>query len=414
MAFVGLFALAVLLAPFFMDFRGLWKRIPMALLALVAPLGVSVSHPSAWLPLGAILLAPFVIKSARIGWFSTVFVALVLAGIGTSWVWSMRGVGSFSFGIADLRVLSSLLCGYLMFHAYAEKPHEAATFLKIFVLGHAILCFVLISGTIVSAGIPALFTYRLGSVMKVNPNILASLLDVAAPISAGMALRNQENRRVKAVWFLITGLLFASTILSQSRGALLGLVVIALVFWWALFMRFPRHRLSLLALILLCVVVAFPVVQRKVMVQSPSSIVSNMGRVVLLQKATEVLKDQEYFYGGGIDAFKSLKMQKGFPDWFDPTAQMSSHNIHLEFLLGWGVLGLLAWLLLLGWLGWYAARAGLNGDFLGFGSLAAIGAFWIHGMVDSLLVLPYFLLSNCIVAGVVLAAMAPSRNLSRN
>lgn len=405
MAFVALFLVAVLLAPFFVDVKALWKRAPIAALALVAPLGVSVSHFSAWLPLGSIFLAPFVIKPSRIGWFSTVFCGMVLVAIGISWVWSMQSVGSFSFGIADLRVLASFLCGYLLYHAFLGKRVAAELYLQIFVIGHAALCIVLICGTILFAGVPAIFSNRLGVQVNVNPNILSCLLDLAAPISAGLTFRGNHSRNNRIIWVLITALLFASTLLSQSRGGLLGLVVIAMCFWLAVFLRFRKLRALLIIAIPVGLLLAYPVIHRKVMIQSPNSIVSNMGRILLLQKAKEVLDDQEYFYGAGIDAFKTLKMTKGFPDWFDPTAQMSSHNIHLEFLLGWGAVGLAAWVSLLGWLAVRFSTAGFRGDFLGFGALGALGAFTIHGMVDSLLVLPYFMLSNCLVAGVAVAVL---------
>jgi O-antigen ligase len=66
-----------------------------------------------------------------------------------------------------------------------------------------------------------------------NPNFLAGLLVLALPPSAALASRRQSNASAVGLW-AVTALIALALLLTFTRGALLGLLVEAVVFVWLL------------------------------------------------------------------------------------------------------------------------------------------------------------------------------------
>jgi O-antigen ligase len=76
--------------------------------------------------------------------------------------------------------------------------------------------------------------------------------------------------------------------------------------------------------------------------------IGTLGRTDLLGTGLQMLKYNHYFFGSGIDNFKTEKYRYGFMTGFDTKGSMSTHNAFLEIWLGWGFIGLAGWLIFVG------------------------------------------------------------------
>lgn len=239
---------------------------------------------------------------------------------------------------------------------------------------------------------------RFGFAGNINPNVLASFLDITCGLAlyCGMDAKNPRKR----LFLLMGGIQFIALILTQTRGSVMGMAVLCCCLLW----RARKSKTAILGAVLLApVVVALGVGKTISRITSPSmnDLASNYGRIKLLESTWVVMNENNYIAGSGMDNFKKEKMKTGFPAWFDQEGMMSSHNAHLEFILGWGVFGFLGWLMMLG----AAIREGIrfsieSGNPSGVGIAIGLISFALHGLVESLIASPPFFLTLCIIMGV--------------
>ena len=236
----------------------------------------------------------------------------------------------------------------------------------------------------------SLFEGRFGSSSGINPNFIACFLDICLPLSLFLAL-NEKGRLLKASFFLLSLLYCLCILRTTSRGSLPGLVALALFF-------LIRLR-SIKAWVIIIGVSLFlakgfgeRVITRTV---APSSldILSSLTRVEMLKSGIKLLKDNYFVFGIGMDNFRLEKFKFGLSAWLDPHKQMSSHNSYLEVWLGWGLAGLVGWLSLLVGSIFRTARATVapGERNLKLGMIFALLSYMLHGLFDSLMALPPFL-----------------------
>lgn len=275
--------------------------------------------------------------------------------------------------------------GWIRIHSLAVALGTSGVILSVFSIGLA-------------AVTGRLFVERLGLSGGINPNIVCSFLDFSLPLTM-MLYFLSDRLRVRIPVLAAVALQLAVMVLAQTRGSVPGYVLTGLTFVYLI-----RRQTLFLASILMTAapfiaLVGMKVVQRILRPDTNDS-ASNLGRLGLLQVAFEVLRQNSFVLGVGMDNFKKIKESFGFPRWFDQTMMMSSHNAHLEFWLGWGFPGLVGWLLLLGGAIWrclvvYKRRR----HPLALGLALALIGFSLHGLVESLVAAPPFLVVLSLVIG---------------
>lgn len=262
--------------------------------------------------------------------------------------------------------------------------------------------------TIAQGGPLALITSRLGANLHYNSNLLASFLDMTVPLALWRALQTGANR-VQYRNLMPAGLQLGALILTGTRGSLPTMAICAGLILWTV-----RKRKSLLFLsigmVFLVLALLAPLLIDRILHPTIADMGSNWGRVRLFQASMEVLHDQAYFWGIGFNVFHAIKYDYGFPFWFDRGEGFSSHNAHLEILLGWGLIAFMGWFGLL----WrqvrlHAKRVLRRRRFdLDAAILVSIFCFGLHGLVESEVAHPPYLWAAGLLLGLSLFHSARS------
>jgi O-antigen ligase len=249
---------------------------------------------------------------------------------------------------------------------------------------------------------------RFGFITSFSPNWIAEFLDLSFPVTLFIAIWERKKKR-KYFFIGLSVLYFICMLLTSSRGSVPGLLVIALFF-------VIRHK-SFKTLIIISLILVFAGlglgsnVTTRLLNPSKGDLISNLGRIEMLRSGSRLLKENKYFFGISMNNFTTEKFKFGFPLWLDHFKGMSSHNTYLEFWLGWGLLGLIGWLLLTLGLLYQLIRCRLptNIAYLKLPFIFALVAFLLHGFFDSIIALPSFLF----LLFSLLASMSYIINLSK-
>jgi O-antigen ligase len=226
------------------------------------------------------------------------------------------------------------------------------------------------------------FIERFGSSVNVPANQIAIWLDVAFPLTLFIALYDKRPR-IKQIFFGLAVIYGATMLMTASRGSMAGLPLIPFfiaVKTKSVFVKFLVVVISLAAL----GVFGRTAIERTFFPERPD-VISNIGRKELLKAGRNVLKANHYFFGIGMDNYKTEKYNFNFMKAYDTKSGMSTHNVYLEIWLGWGLIGLLGWLAFFfqGFL--RIARAHVHPDqsYLKPAMLLAMILTLIHALFDS-------------------------------
>lgn len=246
-----------------------------------------------------------------------------------------------------------------------------------------------------------------------SPNHTALYLERTWWIGLGLALQHHGGRRH---WLLAAcGIIGAALLLTASRGAwLLGMPAGALVFGWvaglvqrprlALLDRLPRRAVLIggsAAFLLLAML-------------GPASLgliwdrLTNSATIVerlTIWQATLYLWQDHWLLGVGPDGFFwSYPRYLSWSAQSDPNL-LHPHNLWLELLAGWGIVGLLWFLVVLWQVGQmrYRVKPTVMGQptWQSAGLVAALAAGIAHGQVDTFATLPDLAMSNWLVLGLL-------------
>ena len=221
-----------------------------------------------------------------------------------------------------------------------------------------------------------------------SPNSVAIFLEPAVALAAGFVLYT-DNRRDRVAALVWLACVLASLIATLSRAGLLTLAILVLV----AVITLPQARLKLALLgggmVAGIVLLQIPFVTRRLYRQFDPSYPYNTfeGRLQIWSDTLHMLRDHPIF-GAGLRAY-AIVMK---PYVTTPTRlpELYPHNIYLAMWVELGLLGLVAFVTLLGlllWRGWssYAKAQGLARPLL-WGTSAAFVTVAVHGIFDT----PYF------------------------
>lgn len=220
-----------------------------------------------------------------------------------------------------------------------------------------------------------------------SPNSVAIFLEAPFAIAAGFALYS-DDRRERTIAAACLVFLLAALLLTLSRAAWLTLAALALVA--VITMPSLRVKLALLggALIGGFAVAQIPYVHERLARQLDFSFKENTfeGRLQIWSDTLRMLRDRPIF-GTGLRGY-----EKVMTPYMTGTRlpELYPHNLFLAMWAELGLLGLVAFTVLLamllwrGWRGFYQAR-GFARPLL-WGTSAAFVAIAVHGMFDT----PYY------------------------
>jgi O-antigen ligase len=273
-------------------------------------------------------------------------ILLIIAGWAISLTYSCfvnAGILKYRF-IYDVYFLLGLGVVYGLFIVLKRKLLDVDKLIySIAFSGVVVICFVLM--LYFMKGIPnSIFVERFGGAVNVNPNILASYIDLALPCAFFTAFFEKRSFVKKAFFYALSLIYVCVILMAATRGSLPGIAIIAAYTIWR--KRSKRLLLGVLVCAVFAVSTLGSAVAERTFNPAMADIMSNLGRVEMLRTALEILKENHYFFGVGMNSYSSLKFEYGFPGWFDLSRGMSSHNLYLEIWLGCGLLGLLGWLIL--------------------------------------------------------------------
>src|SRR5882672_7895149 len=220
-----------------------------------------------------------------------------------------------------------------------------------------------------------------------SPNSVALFLEPAVAVAAGFALYADDHRdRIAALVCL--PLLLAAMIGSLSRGGFLTLAVLGLIA--VITLQRTRLKLALLGagVVAGIVVLQIPFVSSRLYRQFDPNYPSNTfeGRLQIWSDPFRMLRDHPFF-GSGLRAYETVMRSYVAPG---HQPELYPHNLFLAMWVELGLLGLIAFVALLGmllWRGWssYTMAQGLARPLL-WGTSAAFIAISVHGMFDT----PYY------------------------
>ncbi len=221
-----------------------------------------------------------------------------------------------------------------------------------------------------------------------SPNSVAIFLEPPLAIAAGFGLHATERRdRLIAIASLV--FLLPSMVLTLSRAGWLTMAVLAVIAVITMDQR--RLKVALLGSGVVAVIALYQVgyVRERLFRQLDPTYQNNTfeGRIQIWTDTLHMLRDHPIF-GAGLRAY-AIVMR---PYVTTPThlPELYAHNIFLSMWAELGLLGLAAFVVLLGlllWRGWssYSRAEGLAKPLL-WGTSGAFVAIVVHGMFDT----PYF------------------------
>jgi len=170
-----------------------------------------------------------------------------------------------------------------------------------------------------------------------NPNDLATSLDLIIPFALALALVNRRGKRL--LYVLCAAALTAGVVVTFSRGGFLGLIAMAGFFAWKL----GRFRRGVTALILVSTIAIFAMAVPasyggrlgSIFNAGEDSTGSAQARLDLLARAAD-LAISHPIIGVGLGNFHIFSI-----------GEQRAHNSYLEISVELGVLGLIAYLLIL-------------------------------------------------------------------
>lgn len=415
---VWLVLLVVVLAAFGIRFESAIQRSAAGRIGSFL-LGATVAVVSVRLSLWAVgwillLLSPLVLLSvlARVprpvlpGW--PYLLAIIAGAAVTLFGLQLRGQIRHEDMFQDLALLNGLAAIPVAYMSLRMGWLSRNQVIDALILVGSILAGFCILMTVVEGGAVDLVTSRLGANLNYNSNLLASFLDMTVPVAVWRALQpGADQPRYRHMF--PAGLQLSALILTGTRGSTPTMVICTGLILWNL-----RGRKSILFLAIASIIAVLallaPVLLDRILHPTLADLGSNWGRVRLFQASMAVLHDQDYFWGIGFNIFHAIKYDYGFPFWFDHGRGSSSHNAHLEILLGWGLIAFLGWIgLLLRQIRLHAKNVLRSRRFdLDAAILVSIACFSLHGVVESTIAHPPYLWAAGMLLGLSLFHSARS------
>lgn len=309
------------------------------------------------------------------------FLILVGAALFAVIVWKRNDDRFLTGLVAFFSFVSAVLVvAFVAAHDFTERPIKFAALNQIGLFLHQIF--------------PPL------AVSFIQPNNLAGMLAVTLPLDLALAVHLAQTQRwYKAIGAITLALiLIFGLILSGSRGAWIGLIIVGVFFAIGYaFQKIPlpqflsqkeRGRI----LIPLVLIVLFGVTLVAILLQdalpkllsSGESIIGVRGneipRLVLYQQVWRLIQDY-FFTGSGLATFPMVYATYALQEhvFILPHA----HNILLQIWMEQGLIGIIAFVWLVISFYWWTWKQRTEWNWLAVGGLAATTVMLLHGLVDA-------------------------------
>ncbi len=211
-----------------------------------------------------------------------------------------------------------------------------------------------------------------------NENHLGAFLAMGVPLTIALGLQRARPKPVRAAWFFCAALTGSVAMLTLSRGAVTMLAIELLVFGGFLLVRGPRMGLkkpaiaAMLSVMAVIVALGGYAAGHEVAEEFRTG---GMDKLQLIAKAVRfVFRAPVFGHGRGAfgSAFAAAAGGLGRAEF--------AENLPVQWAADWGVPMAV---LVLGWAGWWVARAMCNEDTtLGAACLTALGALVLQNLVD--------------------------------
>jgi len=190
-----------------------------------------------------------------------------------------------------------------------------------------------------------------GSFVYQNPNDLASLTILALGLALALWAGEPHRRLVRWIGLASAAPLTLTIVLTQSRGAFIGLAAVAIPSVVALARRRPRVALGLTALVGLALYVAPAALWQRLSGLGKATSVETIGemdpegsaqqRLAVLQTAIRIIEDRPVL-GVGLGAYHQANR-----DYSPALGSLDAHNAYVKVAAETGLPGLLLFLALL-------------------------------------------------------------------
>jgi putative inorganic carbon (HCO3(-)) transporter len=272
-----------------------------------------------------------------------------------------------------------------------RKPDDFRIVLAGFAAGTTVFAIANLGAWVIALSTTRLVDIDLGNAPKflyTSPNSVAMFLEPAVTLAAGFALYS-SNRRDRIVALVCLPFLLASLVATLSRAGFFTVAVLVLVA--LITIRRRRLKLGLLAAVVVggIALLQVPAIARRMAHQFDPNYPNNTfeGRLQIWSDTLRMLRDHPIF-GAGLRGYAIVMRPyvttpKGLPELY-------AHDIFLSMWVEIGLLGLAAFVVLLGillWRGWASfSNAGGFPRALLWGTSAAFVAITAHGLFDT----PYY------------------------
>ncbi len=267
-----------------------------------------------------------------------------------------------------------------------------------------ILSFLVLTIIYVLAQFSNYFTQSLlVSFLSINPNLVSSLADIFFPFFLFAPFISGFSKAVKALFFAGMILMASFYLLGQVRGSLIAVFFVATPF---IFLKLSRSQLlSTISVAGVMSVIFF----RDVLDSLHNFFMGEVSlyiRLLLWQTAAFIIEDKP-LWGIGLDLYRLQKYQYMFPGWLDPIFVKSSHNLYLELVVSFGIVGTALILAITGavlveLVRLYKSAKCKNKRFLYASITSAIVLTLVHGLIDCFLFFRIWMLLVFVLFGVVI------------
>jgi putative inorganic carbon (hco3(-)) transporter len=201
-----------------------------------------------------------------------------------------------------------------------------------------------------------------------NPNLLASHVLLLAPLALVFAA-SAVAREVRFALYALAALAYLGLILTFSRAGIGAGLVAGAVVLYAMRPQW-RPRLQALGALAVAALVAGTVV-------TAGDMVGGFGRTEAMSLSLDVARDNP---STGVGLGRSGDVMSTVGDEGD--SYRHAHNLWLTWLTEAGLLALIAWIWIAGWLLWRGYRTAARGGPLAAACLAGVVGFFVLSMFD--------------------------------
>ncbi len=275
-------------------------------------------------------------------------------------------------------VLGFILVFYLLYYEFIS----IRMVLNCITSAGAIFLAIIVLFYLKNGGLRVVLSERIGTSIDIGPNTIAMALDMIFPVTFFSALYCKRNIITKTALFLLSFLYLIVLFLTYSRGSIFGLIALGV---FLVFHKIKLHKIAIFMVILLLSLTVWQEgIFKRFNAQDRAVMESNFDRVVLLQSAMKMIRENHIIFGNGMLTFSLAKYDYSFPKWADKQKGLSTHSLYVEHFVGLGLFGMLGISSMLFGTLFSLVRLKVpdSNEGIKFGLLFSLLSCMLHGFVD--------------------------------